>query len=314
MEIKKFTNLLKNKMLKRRINNSSNSYHDLIRQIGSNIVKIMIELKTISIRFYFDGSIDSSNGIAKLYWKDTTPLIDAYCKEIDTYKFYKDIVNQFGYLIHWEPIIDNDELIGMCSRAFNLSTFTKYWMTYHATGNYTGIPHQITIRICKNDIEILETDCPRNSVEQAYSQLIAISENHTNNQLSEGDEDLILSDILIDNCYPILNLFDEPLIRVLSYHLKEKSHRQFPDLLLKETPKELTLYDFYYTMESRLFHRTENIEITMNAFLYELYMELYEIISRCGKEIIDLFPFFHISMISPGITITRSLPELSNCI
>lgn len=58
MEIKKFTNLLKNKMLKRRINNSSNSYHDLIRQIGSNIVKIMIELKTISIRFYFDGSID----------------------------------------------------------------------------------------------------------------------------------------------------------------------------------------------------------------------------------------------------------------
>lgn len=312
MEIKKFTNLLKNKMLKRRINNSSNSYHDLIRQIGSNIVKIMIELKTISIRFYFDGSIDGSSEIAKLYWKDTTPLITAYCKGVDTYNFYKDIVNRFGYFIHWEPIMHNDELIGICSKAFNLSTFTKYWMVYHATGNYAEISHQITIRFCKNDIEIVETDCPRNLVEQAYFQLITISENHTNNRLSEDEKDLILSDILIDNCYPILNLFDEPLIRVLSYHLKEKSHRQFPDLLLKETPKELTLYDFYYTMESLLFHRTENIEITMNAFLYELYMELYEIISRCGKEIIDLFPFFHITMISPGIVITRSLPELSN--
>lgn len=312
MEIKKFTNLLKNKMLKRRINNSSNSYHDLIRQIGSNIVKIMIELKTISIRFYFDGSIDGSSEIAKLYWKDTTPLIEAYCKGVDTYNFYKDIVNRFGYFIHWEPIIHNDELIGICSKAFNLSTFTKYWMVYNATGNYVEISHQITIRFCKNDIEIVETDCPRNLVEQAYSQLITISENHTNNRLSEGDEDLILSDILIDNCYPILNLFDEPLIRVLSYHLKEKSHRQFPDLLLKETPKELTIYDFYYTMESLLFNRTESIEITMNVFLYELYMELCEIISRCVKEIIDLFPFFHISMISPGIVITRSLPELSN--
>ena len=123
---------------------------------------------------------------------------------------------------------------------------------------------------------------------------------------------MILSDILIDNCYPILSLSDEPLIQVLSYHLKEKSHRQFPDLLLKETPKELTLYDFYYTMESLLFNRTESIEITMNVFLYELYMELCEIIPRCGKEIIDLFPFFHITMISPGIVITRSLPELSN--
>lgn len=312
MEIKKFTNLLKNKILKRRINDSSNSYHDLIRQIGSNIVKIMIELKTILIRFYFDGSIDGSSEIAKLYWKDTTPLIDAYCKGVDTYNFYKDIVNQFGYLIHWEPIIYNDELIGICSKAFNLSTFTKYWVSYNATGNYAGISHQITIRFCKNDIEIIETDCPRNSVEQAYSQLITISENHTNNRLSEDEKDLILSDILIDNCYPILNLFDEPLIQVLSYHLKEKSHRQFPDLLLKETPKELTLYDFYYTMESLLFNRTGNIEITMNVFLYELYMELCEIISRCGKEIIDLFPFFHISMISPGIVITRSLPELSN--
>ncbi len=221
-------------------------------------------------------------------------------------------MNQFGCFIHWEPITCNDGLIGMCSRAFNLSTFTKYWMTYNATGNYAGILHQITIRLCKDDIEIVETDCPRNSVEQAYFQLIAISENHTNNQLSEDEEDLILSDILIDNCYPILNLFDEPLIRVLSYHPKEKSHRQFPDLILKEIPKELTLYDFYYTMESLLFNRTENIEITMNAFLYELYMELYEIISRCGKEIIDLFPFFHIDMISPGITITKSLPELSN--
>lgn len=301
-------------MLKRRINDSSNSYHDLIRQIGSNIVKIMIELKTISIHFYFDGSIDGSSEIAKLYWKDTTPLIDAYCKGVDTYKFYKDIVNQFGYFIHWEPIIHNDELIGICSKAFNLSSFTKYWMTYHATGNYAEISHQITIRFCKNDIEIVETDCPRNLVEQAYFQLITISENHTNNRLSEDGKDLILSDILIDNCYPILSLSDEPLIRVLSYHLKEKSHRQFPDLLLKETPKELTLYDFYYTMESLLFHRTESIEITMNVFLYELYMELCEIISRCGKEIIDLFPFFHISMISPGITITRSLPELSNYI
>lgn len=312
MEIKKFTNLLKNKMLKRRINDSSNSHHDLIRQIGSNIVKIMIELKTISIHFYFDGSIDSSSEIAKLYWKDTTPLIEAYCKGVDTYKFYKDIMNQFGYIIHWEPIMYNDELIGMCSRAFNLSTFTKYWMTYNATGNYAEISHQIIIRFCKNDIEIVETDCPRNTVEQAYSQLIAISENRTNNQLSEDEEDLILSDILIDNCYPILHLFDEPLIRVLSYHLKEKSHRKFPDLLLKETPKELTLYDFYYTMESLLFNRTESIEITMNVFLYELYMELCEIIPRCGKEIIDLFPFFHITMISPGIVITRSLPELSN--
>ena len=312
MEIKKFTNLLKNKMLKRRINNSSNSYHDLIRQIGSNIVKIMIELKTISIRFYFDGSIDGSSEIAKLYWKDTTPLIEAYCKGVDTYNFYKDIVNRFGYFIHWEPIIHNDELIGICSKAFNLSTFTKYWMVYNATGNYTEISHQITIRFCKNDIEIVETDCPRNLVEQAYFQLITISENHTNNRLSEDEKDLILSDILIDNCYPILNLFDEPLIQVLSYHLKEKSHRQFPDLLLKETPKELTLYDFYYTMESLLFNRTESIEITMNVFLYELYMELCEIIPRCGKEIIDLFPFFHITMISPGIVITRSLPELSN--
>lgn len=312
MEIKKFTNLLKNKMLKRRINNSSNSYHDLIRQIGSNIVKIMIELKTISIRFYFDGSIDGSSEIAKLYWKDTTPLIEAYCKGVDTYNFYKDIVNRFGYFIHWEPIIHNDELIGICSKAFNLSTFTKYWMVYNATGNYAEISHQITIRFCKNDIEIVETDCPRNLVEQAYFQLITISENHTNNQLSEDEKDLILSDILIDNCYPILNLFDEPLIQVLSYHLKEKSHRQFPDLLLKETPKELTLYDFYYTMESLLFNRTESIEITMNVFLYELYMELCEIIPRCGKEIIDLFPFFHITMISPGIVITRSLPELSN--
>ena len=272
MEIKKFTNLLKNKVLIRRINDSSNSYHYLIRQIGSNIVKIMIELKTISIRFYFDGSIDSSNEIVKLYWKDTTPLIEAYCKEIDTYKFYKDIVNQFGYLIHWEPIIDNDELIGMCSRAFNLSTFTKYWMSYNATGNYAEISHQIIIRFCKNDIEIVETDCPRNLVEQAYFQLITISENHTNNRLSEDGKDLILSDILIDNCYPILSLSDEPLIQVLSYHLKEKSHRQFPDLLLKETPKELTLYDFYYTMESLLFNRTESIEITINDFLYELYM------------------------------------------
>lgn len=272
----------------------------------------MIELKTISIRFYFDGSIDGSSEIAKLYWKDTTPLIEAYCKGVDRYKFYKDIVNRFGYFIHWEPIIHNDELIGICSKAFNLSTLTKYWVSYNATGNYAEISHQITIRFCKNDIEIVETDCPRNSVEQAYSQLINISEYRNNNQLSEDEEDLILSDILIDNCYPILNLFDEPLIRVLSYHLKEKSHRQFPDLLLKETPKELTLYDFYYTMESLLFHRTENIEITMNVFLYELYMELYEIISRCGKEIIDLFPFFHISMISPGIVITRSLPELSN--
>lgn len=312
MEIKKFTNLLKNKMLKRRINNSSNSYHDLIRQIGSNIVKIMIELKTISIRFYFDGSIDGSSEIAKLYWKDTTPLIEAYCKGVDTYNFYKDIVNRFGYFIHWEPIIHNDELIGICSKAFNLSTFTKYWMVYNATGNYAEISHQITIRFCKNDIEIVETDCPRNLVEQAYFQLITISENHTNNRLSEDGKDLILSDILIDNCYPILSLSDEPLIRVLSYHLKEKSHRQFPDLLLKETPKELTLYDFYYTMESLLFNRTESIEITMNVFLYELYMELCEIISRCVKEIIDLFPFFHISMISPGIVITRSLPELSN--
>ena len=312
MEIKKFTNLLKNKMLKRRINNSSNSYHDLIRQIGSNIVKIMIELKTISIRFYFDGSIDGSSEIAKLYWKDTTPLIEAYCKGVDTYNFYKDIVNRFGYFIHWEPIIHNDELIGICSKAFNLSTFTKYWMVYNATGNYAEISHQITIRFCKNDIEIVETDCPRNLVEQAYFQLITISENHTNNRLSEDEKDLILSDILIDNCYPILSLSDEPLIRVLSYHLKEKSHRQFPDLLLKETPKELTLYDFYYTMESLLFNRTESIEITMNVFLYELYMELCEIIPRCGKEIIDLFPFFHISMISPGIVITRSLPELSN--
>lgn len=312
MEIKKFTNLLKNKMLKRRINNFSNSYHDLIRQIGSNIVKIMIELKTISIRFYFDGSIDGSSEIAKLYWKDTTPLIEAYCKGVDTYNFYKDIVNRFGYFIHWEPIIHNDELIGICSKAFNLSMFTKYWMVYNATGNYAEISHQITIRFCKNDIEIVETDCPRNLVEQAYFQLITISENHTNNRLSEDEKDLILSDILIDNCYPILNLFDEPLIQVLSYHLKEKSHRQFPDLLLKETPKELTLYNFYYTMESLLFNRTESIEITMNVFLYELYMELCEIISRCGKEIIDLFPFFHISMISPGIVITRSLPELSN--
>lgn len=312
MEIKKFTNLLKNKMLKRRINNSSNSYHDLIRQIGSNIVKIMIELKTISIRFYFDGSIDGSSEIAKLYWKDTTPLIEAYCKGVDTYNFYKDIVNRFGYFIHWEPIIHNDELIGICSKAFNLSTFTKYWMVYNATGNYAEISHQITIRFCKNDIEIVETDCPRNLVEQAYFQLITISENHTNNRLSEDEKDLILSDILIDNCYPILSLSDEPLIRVLSYHLKEKSHRQFPDLLLKETPKELTLYDFYYTMESLLFNRTESIEITMNVFLYELYMELCEIISRCVKEIIDLFPFFHITMISPGIVITRSLPELSN--
>lgn len=312
MEIKKFTNLLKNKMLKRRINNSSNSYHDLIRQIGSNIVKIMIELKTISIRFYFDGSIDGSSEIAKLYWKDTTPLIEAYCKGVDTYNFYKDIVNRFGYFIHWEPIIHNDELIGICSKAFNLSTFTKYWMVYNATGNYAEISHQITIRFCKNDIEIVETDCPRNLVEQAYSQLITISENHINNRLSEDEKDLILSDILIDNCYPILSLSDEPLIQVLSYHLKEKSHRQFPDLLLKETPKELTLYDFYYTMESLLFHRTESIEITLNVFLYELYMELCEIISRCGKEIIDLFPFFHITMISPGIVITRSLPELSN--
>lgn len=178
MEIKNFTNLIKNKVLIRRINDSSNSYHDLIRQIGSNIVKNMIELKTISIRFYFDGSIDSSNEIAKLYWKDTTPLIEAYCKGVDTYKFYKDIVNQFGYLIYWEPIINNDELIGMCSRAFNLSMFTKYWMAYNATGNYAG-SHQITIRICKNDIEIVETDCPRNAVEQAYSRLIAISENRT---------------------------------------------------------------------------------------------------------------------------------------
>lgn len=312
MEIKKFTNLLKNKMLKRRINNSSNSYHDLIMQIGSNIVKIMIELKTISIRFYFDGSIDGSSEIAKLYWKDTTPLIEAYCKGVDTYKFYKDIVNRFGYFIHWEPIIHNDELIGICSKAFNLSTLTKYWVSYNATGNYAEISHQITIRFCKNDIEIVETDCPRNLVEQAYSQLITISENHTNNRLSEDEKDLILSDILIDNCYPILNLFDEPLIRVLSYHLKERSHRQFPDFLLKETPKELTLYDFYYTMESLLFNRTESIEITMNVFLYELYMELCEIIPRCGKEIIDLFPFFHITMISPGIVITRSLPELSN--
>lgn len=312
MEIKKFTNLLKNKMLKRRINNSSNSYHDLIRQIGSNIVKIMIELKTISIRFYFDGSIDGSSEIAKLYWKDTTPLIEVYCKGVDTYNFYKDIVNRFGYFIHWEPIIHNDELIGICSKAFNLSTFTKYWMVYNATGNYAEISHQIIIRFCKNDIEIVETDCPRNLVEQAYFQLITISENHTNNRLSEDEKDLILSDILIDNYYPILNLFDEPLIQVLSYHLKEKSHRQFPDLLLKETPKELTLYDFYYTMESLLFNRTESIEITMNVFLYELYMELCEIIPRCGKEIIDLFPFFHITMISPGIVITRSLPELSN--
>ena len=312
MEIKKFTNLLKNKMLKRRINKSSNSYHDLIRQIGSNIVKIMIELKTILIRFYFDGSIDGSSEIAKLYWKDTTPLIEAYCKGVDTYKFYKDIVNRFGYFIHWEPIIHNDELIGICSKAFNLSTLTKYWVSYNATGNYAEISHQITIRFCKNDIEIVETDCPRNLVEQAYFQLITISENHTNNRLSEDEKDLILSDILIDNCYPILNLFDEPLIRVLSYYLKEKSHRQFPDLLLKETPKEFTLYDFYYTMESLLFNRTESIEITMNVFLYELYMELCEIIPRCGKEIIDLFPFFHITMISPGIVITRSLPELSN--
>ena len=312
MEIKKFTNLLKNKILKRRINDSSNSYHDLIRQIGSNIVKIMIELKTILIRFYFDGSIDGSSEIAKLYWKDTTPLIEAYCKGVDTYKFYKDIVNRFGYFIHWEPIIHNDELIGICSKAFNLSTFTKYWMVYNATGNYAEISHQITIRFCKNDIEIVETDCPRNLVEQAYFQLITISKNHTNNRLSEDEKDLILSDILIDNCYPILSLSDEPLIRVLSYHLKEKSHRQFPDLLLKETPKELTLYDFYYTMESLLFNRTESIEITMNVFLYELYMELCEIISRCVKEIIDLFPFFHITMISPGIVITRSLPELSN--
>lgn len=312
MEIKKFTNLLKNKVLIRRINDSSNSYHYLIRQIGSNIVKIMIELKTISIRFYFDGSIDGSSEIAKLYWKDTTPLIEAYCKGVDTYNFYKDIVNRFGYFIHWEPIIHNDELIGICSKAFNLSTFTKYWMVYNATGNYAEISHQITIRFCKNNIEIVETDCPRNLVEQAYFQLITISENHTNNRLSEDEKDLILSDILIDNCYPILNLFDEPLIQVLSYHLKEKSHRQFPDLLLKETPKELTLYDFYYTMESLLFNRTESIEITMNVFLYELYMELCEIIPRCGKEIIDLFPFFHISMISPGIVITRSLPELSN--
>lgn len=134
MEIKKFTNLLKNKVLIRRINDYSNSYHYLIRQIGSNIVKIMIELKTISIRLYFDGSIDNSNEIVKIYWKG-----------VDTYKFYKDIVNQFGYLIHWEPIIDNDELIGMCSRAFNLSTFTKYWMTYNATGNYAEISHQIII-------------------------------------------------------------------------------------------------------------------------------------------------------------------------
>lgn len=299
-------------MLKRRINNSSNSYHDLIRQIGSNIVKIMIELKTISIRFYFDGSIDGSSEIAKLYWKDTTPLIEAYCKGVDTYNFYKDIVNRFGYFIHWEPIIHNDELIGICSKAFNLSSFTKYWVSYNVTGNYAEVSHQITIRFCKNDIEIVETDCPRNLVEQAYTQLITISENHTNNRLSEDEKDLILSDILIDNCYPILNLFDEPLIQVLSYHLKEKSHRQFPDLLLKETPKELTLYDFYYTMESLLFNRTESIEITMNVFLYELYMELCEIIPRCGKEIIDLFPFFHISMISPGIVITRSLPELSN--
>lgn len=312
MEIKKFTNLLKNKMLKRRINDSSNSYHDLIRQIGSNIVKIMIELKTISIHFYFDGSIDGSSEIAKLYWKDTTPLIDAYCKGVDTYKFYKDIVNQFGYFIHWEPIIHNDELIGICSKAFNLSSFTKYWVSYNVTGNYAEISHQITIRFCKNDIEIVETDCPRNLVKQAYFQLITISENHTNNRLSEDGKDLILSDILIDNCYPILSLSDEPLIRVLSYHLKEKSHIQFPDLLLKETPKELTLYDFYYTMESLLFNRTESIEITMNVFLYELYMELCEIIPRCVKEIIDLFPFFHISMISPGIVITRSLPELSN--